>query len=78
MANPLHQRIVFVNPPAALFDDALGMSAYDRDSIESWSAPPPSAFIPQYSQSKNATHSWMHACQDAVDAMMRMPGGRDF
>jgi len=78
MASPLHQRIVFVNPPSVLFDDADGTSAYDRDSIESWSAPPPAPFIPQFPQSKNTTQSWMHACLDAVDAMMRMPGGRDF
>lgn len=78
MASPLHQRIVFVNPPATLFDDMDGISSYDRQNIESWTAPPPKAFIPQYPPSKNGSHSWTLACLDAVEALMKMPGGRDF
>lgn len=78
MASPLHQRIVFVNPPSSLFDDTENISSYNRQNIESWTAPPPRPFIPHYPPSKNGNQSWMHACIDAVEALMKMPGARDF
>jgi hypothetical protein len=77
MANPLHQRIVFVNPPATIFDNYDEISSYDRDNIESWTSPPPMPFIP-HPPTKNSLPSWVHACSDAVEALMKMPGARDF
>lgn len=78
MASPLHQHIVFVNPPSSLFDDADGLSSYDQQQVESWTSPPPKPFIPQCPAGKHASQSWMLACTDAVEALMKMPGGRDF
>jgi hypothetical protein len=76
MASPLHQRIVFVNPPSVL-DDGDDISSYDREHIESWTSPPPIPFIP-HPPSKTGHPSWMQACTEAVEALMKMPGARDF
>jgi hypothetical protein len=75
MANPLHQRIVFVNPPSVLFD--IVDDTYNRDQIESWTSPPPVYFIP-HTPCKSNRMSWVHCCSDAVEALLKMPGARDF
>ncbi len=62
MANPLHQRIVFVNPRATIFDSYDEISSYDRDNIESWTSPPPMPFCSSSSYKEQSSKLGPHAC----------------
>ena len=73
MASPLHQHIVFVNPPSSLFDDADGLSSYDQQQVESWTSPPPKPFLPQCPAGKHASQSWM--LPSSLLEAIRLPSG---